>query len=123
MTEMKVNLSSDLISRKWLLLVLLCMVPPFLLFAVGGDPGRGRAAAIALAVILVVTRVHWDLRKYAWFWVTVVVLVILHALLILLVPWTDKSYSGITLLPIAVVDYLIVDGFVKLVKKEMRPKL
>jgi len=63
MTELKDN-QSDLFSRKWLLIVLLCMVPPFFLFAVLGDPGRGRAAAISLAVIVIAARSRWDWKKY-----------------------------------------------------------
>ena len=120
MTELKDNQSSDLFSRKWLLIVILCMVPAFFLFAVLGDPGRGRAAAISLAVIIVAARTRWDLKNYAWFWITLVVLIGLHVPLVLLVPWTSRSYPGITLLPIGVVDYAIVYGCIKLAEKTMQ---
>jgi hypothetical protein len=37
------------------------------MFAYLGDAGRGRAAAISLAVIIIAARARWDLKKYGWF--------------------------------------------------------
>lgn len=95
------------------------MVPPFFLFALLGDPGRGRAAAISVGVVATVVRACWDLRKHTWFWATVAVLIAIHVFLILLIPWTGKSYPGYTLLPIGVLDYGIMYGSFKLVEKMM----
>jgi len=44
-------------------------------------------------------------------------MIVLHLLLVLLVPWTSKSYPGLILFPIGVVDYFIVYGVIKLVEK------
>jgi uncharacterized membrane protein YjgN (DUF898 family) len=120
MTELKDDRFFDSLSRKWLLVVLLSMVPAFLLFAVLGYPGRGRAAAISLAIIMIVVRMRWDLKRHTWFWMTLTVLIALHVVLILLVPWTSRSYPGITLLPIALVDYAIVYGCIRLAEKAMK---
>jgi hypothetical protein len=46
--------------------------------------------------------------------VTQTILIVLH---VLLVPWSSKSYPGFTLFPIAVMDYAIVYGTIKLVEK------
>jgi len=35
----------------------------------------------------------------------------------LLIPWSDKSYPGITLLPVGFVDYCIMYGCFKLVER------
>jgi hypothetical protein len=50
---------------------------------------------------------------------TLAILTALHILLVLLVPWSNASYPGTTLLPIAVVDYAIVSGCLKLAEKLM----
>jgi hypothetical protein len=97
--------------------IILCVVPAFALFAYFGDPGRGRAAAGSTIVIMYAARGCWDLRRYTWFWVTLTILIALHVLLALLVPWISKSYPGLTLFPIAVVDYAILYGTIKLVEK------
>ncbi|NYF79888.1 hypothetical protein HDF17_002208 [Granulicella arctica] len=119
MTEANSSQSPDLFTRKWLLVVILCMVPAFALFAYFGDSGRGRAAAGSTIVIMYAARGCWDLRRHTWFWVTLTILIALHVLLVLLVPWTSKSYPGLILFPIAAVDYAIVYGCIKLVDRMM----
>ena len=120
MKELNGNQSPDVFTRKWTLVVILCGMSPFLLFTFLGDPGRGRAAAICTAVIMYAARGCWNLKEYAWFWMTLAIIITLHILLVLLVPWTSKSYPGLTLFPIAVLDYAIVYGCIKLVEKVMK---
>lgn len=112
------NQAGDMFSRKWLLLVIVCGAIPFLLFAfLLNEPGRGRAAAIATAVIMYAVKGRWNLREYTWFWVVLTIIVALHVLLVLLVPWTSKSYPGLLLFPVAVADFAIVWGCFKLAEK------
>jgi hypothetical protein len=112
--------SIDVFTRKWLLIVTLCLIPLFFLFAFFGDPGRGRAAVICAGVLMTAVRANWSCRKYAWFWATAAVLIALHVFLIVRIPWTDKSYPGYTLLPFAALDYGIVYGSFKLAEKLMK---
>jgi len=65
--ELKNDQSADLFSRRWQLVVILCLLPLFLLFAVLGELGRERAAAISLGAIIVAAKTRWDLKKYIWF--------------------------------------------------------
>jgi len=109
------------LTHKWGLLAGLCSLLPLFIFAYLGDAGKGRAAAISLAVIIIVARARWDLKNYAWFWITLVVMIALHVPLVLLIPWTSRSYPGITLLPVAAVDYAIVYGCIKLTEKALKP--
>lgn len=120
MAELKDNQSPDVFSRKWLLVVILCGAIPFLLFAfLLNDPGRGRAAAIATMVIMYAVRGRWNLRRYSWFWVVLTAIVAAHVLLVLFVSWTSKSYPGLLLFPVAVLDFAIVWGCLKLAQKVM----
>jgi hypothetical protein len=96
------------------------MVPPFLLFAAQGDPGRGRAAAIFTGVSMTAIRACWDLRKRVWFLALAGIMIMFHAFFIVLVPWTAQSYPGYALLPVAVVDFGIVYGSFKLAEKIMK---
>jgi hypothetical protein len=99
---------------------ILLAAPVFLLFAYFGEPGRGRAAAVGVLVLAMAAGASWDLRREVWYWVTIVLLVACHAPIILLVPWTDKSFPGLTLLPIAVLDFAIVFAVIKLVEKAVK---
>jgi hypothetical protein len=107
------------LTQKWGLLAGACSLLALFAFAYLGDAGRGRAAAISLAVILIAARARWDLKKFGWFWVTLVVVTGLHVPLVLFIPWTARSYPATTLLPIAVVDYALVYGCIKLAEKAM----
>jgi len=111
--------SPDAFTRRWLLVVILCGIPAFFLFA--GDPGRGRAAAVSVAVFLTVIRACWNLRRYPLFWVTAAVLLAFHVFLILHIPWDDKNYpGGYAILPVALLDYGVMYGCFKVVEKLMK---
>jgi hypothetical protein len=117
MNESSDNQSPDPFSRKWLLLVILCVVPLFFLFAVLGDPGRGRASGICAGVCMTAIRACWNLRKRVSFWMIAAILIALHVFLIAFLSWMDKSYPGYALLPFAVLEYGIMYKAFKLVGK------
>jgi succinate dehydrogenase hydrophobic anchor subunit len=120
MNELNEDQSSEAFSRKWLLIVLVCSIPLFFVFAVLGNPGRGRTAGISAAVGMIVIRACWNLRKHTWFWATAAVLLALHVFLVVRIPWDDKSYPGYTLLPFAALDYGIMYGSFKFAEKLMK---
>jgi hypothetical protein len=120
MKERSDNQAPNPFTRKWLLVVILCMVPLFFLFAFLGDPGRGRAVAICLGVTMTALRACWNLKRYPWFWMVLAVIVALHVLLVLSVHWNDKSYPGYTLLPFAVLNYGVVYGCFKLIEAAVK---
>jgi hypothetical protein len=119
MNEAKSNESQNMLTQKWALLAVAWSAPVFLFFAVLGDAGRGRAAAGFTAIMLMAVRGFWKMKSYAWFWMTIAVLIALHTLLVFLVPWPSGTFPGLTLLPIVVLDYGIVYGCIKLVEKLM----
>jgi len=120
MKELTDDQAPDPFTRKWLLVVILCMAPTFFSFAILGDPGRGRAVAIFLGVGMTAIRACWNLRKHVWFWIVLGVMIALQALLVVFVPWSDKSYPGYALLPVAALDYCIVYWCFKLVERAMK---
>ena len=118
MSEKQGNTSPKRLNRKWGMVALMCGLPFFFLFAfVGNNPGRGRAAALCVALLVAGARARWDLKNHAWFWVTLTLMLTLDMPLVLLVPWSNKSYPGITLLPVAVLDYAIIYGSIRLAEK------
>src|SRR6185312_7698099 len=116
-TEMGNGRPVDPFSRKWLLIVIASMLPVYLLFVLLGQPGRGWAAAIALAFGMTAIRASWDLSRHAWFWLVAGAVAALHVVLIFLVPWTEKSYPGYTLLSLGLLDYFFFYGCFRLAAK------
>ena len=97
---------------KWLLVVLLSMLPVFLVFH--GNLARGRVAAVCTGIIMTAVRACWSMRTHAWFWIVAGAIVVLHLLLVMLVTWSDTSRGY---LPLWVLDYVVVYKTFKLVEK------
>lgn len=104
------------LTRGWAIWAGICAAPLFILFAYLGDPGRGRAAWVSAGMIALAARLVWDLKNRVWFWVTIVVITLLHVPLILFIPWGDQSLPYVALLPMGLLDLGITYGIIRLVE-------
>jgi len=110
----------DSLTEKSSILLALCASPLFFLFVYLGDPGRGRAAAISAFLILLCAKIFWSLRKYVLFWFALTIVTFSQIPLIWLIPWSNRDYPGVVLLPLALPDFVIIYGILKLVEKMTR---
>ena len=101
-------------------LILLCSLPILIVFAILGKVWMGFGAWICSGLVMLVVRARWDLRKHIWFWVTIVSCELLQIPIILLIPWNNRSLTWFSFLPVAVLDYGMVYGCVRLVEKMLR---
>lgn len=107
------------IATRWGLAAGLFSLPVAIVVSHFVDPGRGRAAGGALALMVLAIRAFWYLKPRAWFWMTIAALAIIHVVLIVVIPWSNKSIPAPALWPIGVVDFVAICGFVKLVERIM----
>ncbi len=110
----------DSVTSGWTLGAAICTLPIYILFGYFGDSGRGRAAWVSAISTATAARFVWDLKKHAWFWVTIAMIVILHVPLILFVPWGNQNLSYIALLPLALLDFGITYGIIRLVENAVK---
>lgn len=80
------------------------------------DIGRGFAAGVAMYMIVLNAGVFWRSRQHAWFWTTIIVMVILHSLLVVAVPWPKTKLPGRALLPFGLLDFFLIFGSMKLAR-------
>lgn len=106
----------DSLTRGWALLAGICTSPVYILFVYLGDSGRGRAAWVSAGMIALAARLVWDLKRRAWFWVTIAIIAILHIPVILLIPWGRETLSYVALLPLGLLDLGINYGIIRLVE-------
>lgn len=99
------------------LIIAAALAPVLLTFMYFGAADLGLAVDIVLGIISLVIKLRWDLRGHVWFWVTIAVVLSLHAPLFFMVSWQGKTHvraygfvSGIT-------DFLIIQGAVRLAEK------
>jgi hypothetical protein len=83
-------------------------------------PGKGRAAGVAFALMIGGVLAFRRLIRHPWFWMSIASLVIIHVVLIIVVPWSDKSFPAPALWPIGIADFAAICGFIKLVEIAMR---
>jgi hypothetical protein len=99
---------------------MLYALPVLITVAYFGNFYIGIGAAICAGLVFLVIRTRWDLRRYPWFWITILFMFILQTPFVILIPWKSRNLTGITMLPFAVADYCVVYGWVKLAEKVMR---
>jgi hypothetical protein len=100
-------------------LILLCSSPILIAFAILGKIWLGFGAWICSGLVMLVARTRWDLRMHVWFWITIVFGELLQIPIVLLIPWNERNLTWFAFLPVAVLDFGLVHGCVKLVEKMM----
>jgi hypothetical protein len=94
------------------------LTPVMLLFAYLGKADMGLAVFIVLGMIMFAIKVRWKLRRYVWFWATIVLILALHVPLFYLVRWPQGNLPTLAYtLPIGIADFFIILGAVGLAEK------
>jgi hypothetical protein len=76
-----------------------------------------RPALYSMAMLGIAIAIKWKLRGHLWFWITMTVIVALHVLLILFVPWTTKWVPAIVIIPIGIADLYAMLAILSVVGK------
>lgn len=105
--------------RDWTGTIMGALTAPVILsFAYFGKTEMGFTAAIVLIAAMVAIKLHWDLRRRAWFWGTIALILALHIPLLFIVRWPQTNIPTITFaIPIAIADFLLVNGAISLAEK------
>jgi hypothetical protein len=82
-----------------------------------GKFALARPTIYSAAMISIAVAMRWRLRRQAWFWITIAVIVALHVPLILFVPWTTKWVPVFAIAPIAIADLYAVLAILSMVEK------
>ncbi len=103
----------------WAVVAFLLSLPVAALVGHQLGPGKGRAAGVAFALMIGGVLVFRRSIRRPWFWMSIAALVIIHIVLIVFVPWSDRSFPAPELWPIGIADFAAICGFIKLVEKAM----
>jgi hypothetical protein len=104
------------ITRTFGFVVGICTAPLFIIFAYCGDPKRGSTAWFSAGIVLIVVRMFWGMRRRVLFWIVITTIAILHAVIIILVPWPFGQLSYVALLPVGFLDFAITYGIIRFVE-------
>jgi hypothetical protein len=98
-------------------MILALVTPVYLLFIYLGKDDIGRTASFCLGMILFAVAIRWELRKHAWFWAVMVVVLAIHVPLIVSYRWPQRWIPGSVQLPFALTDLAIILGLVRLAER------
>lgn len=98
-------------------IIFVCTLPVLLFFTHIGKADMGLNVGICLGIMVFAVGICWNLRKYFWFWMIIVLLLALHIPLILTIHWPRVWVPRIALLPIGLADLLINIGIIRFVEK------
>ena len=94
------------------------LAPVMLLFAYLGKADMGLTVFIVVGMMMFAVKIRWKLRRYVWFWTTIVLILALHVPLFYLVRWPQGKLPTLAFtLPIGIADFLIILGTVGLAEK------
>jgi hypothetical protein len=99
--------------------ICIALLPLTFLFDHLGKYHQGMNLFLCLFVNAIVIRTRWELIKYVWFWVVMVLVVSLELPIVLKVQWPDRWVPAVSLLPIAIAGYLVAMGAIRLVEHFM----
>lgn len=100
------------------LIITAILAPVFVLFAYFGSANLALTAIIVLGMIMCAIKIRWSLRKHAWFWATIVLVLALHVPLLLIVRWpSGKAPTIAYTLPLGFADFFIILGALGLAER------
>lgn len=99
-------------------IIVAMLAPLFFLFVYLGKAEMGFTACLVLGMFMVAVRLRWKLRRYAWFWGTIVFVLLLHIPFLFLVHWPQTHVPTIIYsLALEIVDFLLISGAISLAQR------
>jgi hypothetical protein len=99
-------------------IIVAMLAPLFFLFVYLGKAEMGFTACLILGMFMVAVRLRWKLRRYAWFWATVIFVLLLHIPFLFWVHWPQTHVPTIVYsLPLGIADFLLISGAISLAQR------
>jgi hypothetical protein len=94
-------------------------LPLLILFAHFGNLSLARPTLASGAMVSITIAMRGKLKRHVWFWITMIVLAVLHVALVLSVPWTTKSAPAFVIISIGTADLYLMLWVLSVVGKFM----
>jgi len=94
------------------------LLPVFLFFVYLGKAEIGFTIMLVLGLAILAIKLRWKLRRHAWFWATIALVLTLHIPLLFIVHWPNTKIPTIAFsMPLGVADFLLISGALSLAEK------
>lgn len=92
------------IPNSLLFTIIAISLPVYFLLSYYSQEGRGFVAALSICGILSLICILRDISRNPKFWIGILVIVVVHTLLVVLVPWGDRVTFGVLATPFVIAD-------------------
>ncbi len=94
------------------------LLPVFFVFVFLGKAEMGFSVMLVLGACMIAVKLRWKLRRCAWFWVTIALVLFLHVPFLFLVHWPQSNVPTIVYsLPLGIADFLLISGAIRVAEK------
>jgi hypothetical protein len=94
------------------------LVPVFFFIVYLGKAEVGFTVCIVLGMVMLAIKLRWKLRRHAWFWGTIALILALHIPFLSIVQWPQTNIPTIAFsLPLGIADFLLISGALSLAEK------
>jgi hypothetical protein len=91
------------------------LIPVFFLFVYLGKGELGFTVCIVLGMAILAIKRRWKLRRHAWFWATIAIILALHIPFLFSVQWPRSNVPTLAFsLPLGIADFLLISGAISL---------
>jgi hypothetical protein len=78
----------------------------------------GFTVMLVLGLVIFAVKLRWNLRRHAWFWVTIALILALHIPVLLFVRWPQTNIPTIAFaMPFGIADFLLISGAIILAER------
>jgi hypothetical protein len=99
-------------------IIVAMLAPVFFCFFYLGKADIGFTVCIVLGMVMLAIKLRWKLRRQAWFWVTIALILVLHIPFLFIVRWPQTNIPTIAFsLPLGIADFLLISGAISLAEK------
>jgi len=116
-TDPNADLPPGMPSNAWIIGVGILCLPIYILFSTFGNAGLGTVMACFVGTMIIAVRLRWELRRRLWFWIVMSIIVILHLVAILLIPWPNIQFRALVVFPFVAVDISLISYVIKLIAR------
>ena len=94
------------------------LAPVFFIFIYLGKAEMGFTVFIVLGMVMLAIKLRWRLRRHAWFWGTIALILVLHIPFLFIVRWPQTNIPTLAFsLPLGIADFLLISGALSLAEK------
>ena len=96
------------LTRGWSIIASALGVPAFFLLASEGYADKGIVAGLSIALLILISRRTWPLRRRRWYWPLLLAWIVAHAAAVSMISFPRQKLLITVTMPVAIADFVLM---------------